>query len=80
MTTKQIDDGGPAFPNIWEDNPSPGMSLRDWDAGLAMQAIISKYGITESHADITIWAIEAYAHADAMLAERAAVAKAKEEA
>ena len=37
MTTKQIDDGGPAFPNVWEDNPSQGMSLRDWHAGMAMQ-------------------------------------------
>ena len=27
MTTGQIDDGGPAFPNIWEDNPSQGHEL-----------------------------------------------------
>ena len=39
MTTKQIDDGGPAFPNVWEDNPSQGMSLRDHFAGLAMQVL-----------------------------------------
>ena len=36
MATQQPNDGGPAFPNIWEDNPSQGMSRRDWLAGLAM--------------------------------------------
>ena len=43
-------DGGPAFPNahFWEDNPSPGMSLRDWWAGLAMQGMMSNDAMTGS--------------------------------
>ena len=45
------------------------MSRRDWLAGLAMQSIIAKYGITESHSDLIVWAIESYAFADAMIAE-----------
>ena len=64
MTAKQIDDGGPAFPNVWEDNPSPGMSLRDWWAGLAMQAAIP---MIEEPEDIPQYA---YAVADAMLTLR----------
>lgn len=72
-------DGGPAFPRppvfigaskhkdwwFMQD----GMSRRDWLAGLAMQAIISKYGITESHSDLIVWSIESYAFADALIAE-----------
>lgn len=73
-------DGGPAFPHPnpeyaqdWgrKDRTPPfgGMSLRDWFAGQALLAIIEADGAqyfhtSEDHAQI------AYAHADAMLAER----------
>ena len=83
MTTKQIDDGGPAFPNVWEDNPSPGMSLRDFHAAAALQgcvqgtfmaSIILRMTGAElpqdaipSEAEV---AAVAYGYADAMLAER----------
>lgn len=40
MSTKQKDRGGPAFP-VPEDNEEYGMWLRDWFAGLAMQALLS---------------------------------------
>lgn len=76
MTTQ--DDGGPAFPGTWWDRDStgvapresyPGMTLRDWFAGMAMAAMLARrpgerpYGVDG--------AIAAYNHADAMLAERA---------
>ena len=79
MTTKQIDDGGPAFPNVWEDNPSQGMSLRDHFAGLAMQALsahpesLVAIRLSAQQAGITALAMmarTAYAIADAMIAER----------
>ena len=79
MTTKQIYDGGPAFPNVWEDNPSPGMSLRDWWAGLAMQGMMSDgnimdaVGIAAKIQGKTMRVLlteKAFETADAMLAER----------
>ena len=48
--------------------PYPGMSLRDWFAGLAMQALVS----TELSDKMAV--VGAYEIADAMLAERAKVA------
>ena len=74
-----INDGGPAFPNVWEDNPSQGMFLRDHFAGLAMQAFASDpqmaIGIREAAEDAGIEAPEmmartAYRLADAMIYER----------
>ena len=79
MTAKQIDDGGPAFPNVWEDNPSPGMSLRDWWAGLAMQGMMSNDAMMEALGLVAqvqgktmreVLTAKAFEAADAMLAER----------
>lgn len=82
MTTKN---GGPAFPQITELGEiaatNDGMSLRDYFAAKAMQALISKspffdkYGengvllqdIEQFRYDI---AISAYGYADAMIAAR----------
>lgn len=87
MTSK---DGGAAFPRPYSDNglSSPnfhafhardGMSLRDWFAGMAMQAIIAKgevcvwYDEESRRASCLDEAIArgAYIYADALLAERA---------
>jgi len=46
---KKIDDGGTAFPNpefatcegVAQPHSNPGMTLRQWYAGLAMQGIVS---------------------------------------
>ena len=65
-------DGGPAFPVSVQPDfqyAEPGMSLRDWFAGLAMQARLS--GLDMPRLDIRhAIATDAYAIADAMLAER----------
>lgn len=68
-------DGGPAFPVPNSVMSVPGMSLRDWFAGMALQGVVS--GV-ESRT--TEWkgkqlepkdvAFYAYTLADAMLAER----------
>lgn len=80
-------DGGPAFPFITWRSPdgmigvraSDGMSLRDWFAGLAMQAAFAGPGARmvadrDGRYDQTNWgevvAANAYEMADAMLAER----------
>lgn len=56
-----------AFPCDYDS----GMDLRDWFAGMALQGLLAKYGVTEvcsmSHA---YQAEEAYAQADKMMAER----------
>ena len=72
MTTKQIDDGGPAFPNVWEDNPSQGMSLRDFHAAHVIGGLHGNRGISfntdiQDMARMVRWA---YAVADAMIAGR----------
>lgn len=75
-----FDDGGSAFPAgvqmrdpvtlQWGDLPPQGMSLRDWFAGMAMQGEIANGGFyMEGH--MGKLAANAYAQADAMLAERA---------
>ena len=69
MTTKQIDDGGPAFPNIWEDNPSQGMSLRDWWAGQVVNGELAGLP-ADSHISAEDLAKWGFTVADAMLAER----------
>lgn len=64
-------DGGAAFPRRWEGESeegwlaTPGMSLRDWFAGIAMQAVLRMYGGTG-----TEQAKAAYQMADWMLRER----------
>jgi hypothetical protein len=52
MTTPHNNDGGTAFPGKYEyvecnlviDGYSPGMSLRDWFAGMALQGVIAGSG------------------------------------
>lgn len=63
MTKK---DGGPAFPMYRSGigNYDPGMTLRDWFAGMAMQALIQRRGTFSSNSAAS------YEIADAMIAER----------
>lgn len=69
-------DGGPAFPqSYWSQHPAPGMSLRQWYAGMAMQGIIASYanpaatGYPNDEADKVAKA--AFQFADALLAHEA---------
>ena len=78
----QINDGGPAFPNAPSDPGytkwDEGISLRDWFAGQAMQALVgsmltektrTKYNINKpEHLDCV--ALDSYAIADAMIKAR----------
>ena len=76
MTT--IDNGGPAFPSeVWDSEGCPqhtqGMSLRDYFAAKAMQAMLSGHFAKYGHEDYWLRpeiAAEAYEMADAMLAVR----------
>ncbi len=69
-------DGGPAFPIPPIDNgpgniksqAKPGMSLRDWFAGLAMQGLLTH----DDEGLIPETARDAYRYADAMLNARKA--------
>lgn len=75
--------GGPAFPRTGADghtSPQSGMTLRDYFAAKAMQAIISSalneqtktgYNINNPHF-LECLSLDAYAHADAMLKVREA--------
>ena len=75
-----IKDGGPAFPhNDWNEELAsevtrPGMSLRDYFAATALQGWLASYGPDSRHPDdvghSTTVARQAYAMADAMIAER----------
>ena len=77
--TKQIDDGGSAFPIEGGEfsglHPEHGMSLRDWFAGQALigftNAFISSGWHSPNEYQIEVLAKNAYVAADAMLAERA---------
>ena len=75
MATPQ-DNGGPAFPTTQKnfapeevDFGSPGMSLRDWFAGMALQGTIQPHGAGEGGYR-RVLAANCYATADAMLAAR----------
>lgn len=74
-------DGGPAFPVITPDMPAaggPGMSLRDWFAGMAMTALANQVWrwcavhVDEPTDDAAAQRLGnlAYMTAEAMLAER----------
>ncbi len=74
--TDTKDEGGPAFPRTWTEGSngeywttsSPGMSLRDWFAGQALQTTIrDRVGAYNSMKEA---AGAAYLFADAMIAER----------
>jgi len=71
----KINDGGPAFP-LEHDGMrgvsivrvyDPGMTLRDWFAGQALQIAMQSFGPDAA-------AEEAYMYADAMIARRAELA------
>lgn len=47
--------------------PRPGMELRDWFAGLAMQALVTRYG---SDLSMQLGAVSAYTVSDALLQVR----------
>lgn len=61
-------DGGPAFPSQ-KDAPRKGMSLRDYLAGQALVGLLACPKVVESPAGTSV-SKNAYAYADAMLAER----------
>lgn len=71
------DDGGPAFPCDSNSNnygvKSAGMSLRDYLAAMAMQAMITKSNgqdMTGGKKGVPLVAKFSYEYADAMLEER----------
>lgn len=64
MATK---DGGSAFPRAYVSTGEPGMSLRDWFAGQAVNGLMIDRPIGEPVATV---AEQAYELADAMLKER----------
>lgn len=72
----KINDGGPAFPyDNWEGDGqpdcNPGMSLRDWFAGMALQGYLSAHsGHDVMMPDECRTAVRAYGYADAMLEAR----------
>ena len=71
MAAQMKDDGGAAFACAAENGHQPGMSLRQWYAGLAMQGLISSNaffpgGVSERRMER---ARAAFAQADAMLRE-----------
>lgn len=74
MKTQNETDGGPAFPVSVGMGPlsanfaSPGMSLRDWFAGMALQGIMA--ASQGSWIDIKEFATLSFRLADAMLKER----------
>jgi len=61
------DTGGPAFPTDHNKNVAEGMTLRDYFAAKAMQALIQAQIVTRQQQQS---AKIAYEWADAMLAER----------
>ena len=74
--SKQINDGGPAFPTEhdtiktkdgFREVPSTGMALRDWFAGMAMQGFNANPSIDFASIDM---AAAAYTDADAMIKAR----------
>lgn len=67
MSTKP--DGGPAYPVAFTTTPLRGMSLRDYLAAKAMQGMLACP--VQLASDQYMTARDAYAVADAMLAERA---------
>ena len=61
-------DGGTAFPSSPDAEFTPGMSLRDWFAGLAMQGMMADGALNDrSYGDMNEIASEAFQMADTML-------------
>ena len=68
MTDTKRDDGGQVYPSEhkWNQTYDPGITRRDWLAGLAMQAYIVRYCCEIEQDDAVQWA---YEDADALIAE-----------
>lgn len=89
MATADTPDNPPAFPNggaygrTGDYLPEGGMTLHDWFAGQALPAVIAAtsagqhepIGLSEGKSTVQAMASDAYALANAMLAERAKVSK-----
>jgi len=60
-------DGGPAFPETPLSGGHPGMSLRDYFAGMSLQGLRSSGSLVDSERAARL----SYEDADAMLRERA---------
>lgn len=65
--TNKIEDGGPAFPYHGPDSGKVGMTLRDYFAAKAMQAMCEE---VVRYDDFKLCAKNAYLMADAMLEAR----------
>lgn len=65
--TNKIEDGGPAFPYHGPDSGKVGMTLRDYFAAKAMQAMCEE---VVRYDDLKLCAKNAYLMADAMLEAR----------
>jgi len=67
-------DGGPAFPVIQPDMigvaGGPGMSLRDWFAGMALHGLMAGNWPVLAESPPELWAKTAYLYANAMLTAR----------
>jgi hypothetical protein len=72
MKTPQINDGGPAFPNIGYtiDKNYNGMTLRDWFAGQALAGLLTQSVDAAEPEFPLIFASAAYEVADAMIKAR----------
>lgn len=67
MSTRN--DGGPAFPILYDDLCVTGMTLRDYFAAAALQGLLADE--IAGYSTFSDFAEGAYGFADAMLAERA---------
>ena len=62
-----------AYPTISNTGPRPGMELRDWFAGMALNGMLAEFMSdphVESDLDSKLYARFAYEYADAMMHER----------
>ena len=71
--SEENDDGGNAFPAMLPGGNycTPGMTLKDWFAGMALSGMMSQFDIVDSTGESDI-ARECYMQADAMLKHREA--------
>ncbi len=75
---KSLNDGGPAFPHIQLHEPPevsnastvPGMSLRDWFAGMALQGLLANTNKLRINGIEMLYDAAAYQIADAMIIRR----------
>lgn len=77
MNKDSIDNGGPAFPCERKPRLSIGMTLRDYFAGQALQALVYRDADDSAYGGDMIKARPqlAYSYADAMIAARNQAAK-----